>query len=191
MLTRSAVRARVRVDLRGGGTTASAAAQPPQRLAPDGCRYPQGEAREAFICAGAAHQRRNTCFATCTRTDTQASERTRPNAARGGATGSGSVRSTCPVSDSVVTGCRYPSGTRWRRRVNPARLCIWRAIRLVLVSTPSVGPLLYGSVNAAITASRSRSSPRAKAWRCGRSTARARAIQSSSVSAFSGWRYKS
>jgi hypothetical protein len=52
--------------------------------------------------------------------------------------------------------CRYPGRTRWRRRVKPARPCIWRAIRLVLVMTPSVGPLLYGSVKAAITASRSR-----------------------------------
>ncbi len=33
--------------------------------------------------------------------------------------------------------------------MKPARPCIWRAIRLVLVLTPSVGPLLYGSVNAA------------------------------------------
>lgn len=42
---------------------------------------------------------------------------------------------------------------RWRSRVKPACPCIWRAIRLFLVVTPSVGPLLYGSVSAAITAS--------------------------------------
>ncbi len=61
--------------------------------------------------------------------------------------------------------CRYPRRMRWRRRVKPARPCIWRAIRLVLVLMPSVGPLLYGSVSAEFTASRSRSRPRVKAWR--------------------------
>jgi cytochrome c biogenesis protein CcdA len=41
-----------------------------------------------------------------------------------------------------------------------------------LVLVPSVGPLLYGSVTAAITASWSRSRPRVKACRCRRPAAR-------------------
>lgn len=58
-----------------------------------------------------------------------------------------------PVSLSMVAkGVHYPR-TRWRSRAKkPARPCIWRAMRLVLVLTPSVGPLLYGSVSAASTA---------------------------------------
>jgi hypothetical protein len=36
-------------------------------------------------------------------------------------------------------GCGYPRRMRWRSRVKPARACIWRAIRLVLVLTPGEG----------------------------------------------------
>lgn len=61
--------------------------------------------------------------------------------------------------------------------MKPVRPCIWRAIRLALGLTPSVGPLPYGSVSAAFTASRSRSRPRVKAWRWGRSAERASTIQ--------------
>lgn len=81
--------------------------------------------------------------------------------------------------------CCYPRWMRWRRRLKPARPCIWRAIRLVLVLTPSVGPLLCGSVSPAITASMSRSRPRVKACRWGRSAVRTWAIQC--VSAWALW----
>lgn len=52
-------------------------------------------------------------------------------------------------------------------------------IRFVLVFTPSVPPLWYGRVTAACTASLSRSRPRVKASRWGRSVARTAAIHSS------------
>src|SRR4051812_10762191 len=81
--------------------------------------------------------------------------------------------------------CCYPRRMRCRSRVKPARPCIWRAIRLVLVLTPSVGPLLYGSMSPAITASMSCSRPRVKACRWGRSAVRTWAIQCVSASALS------
>lgn len=83
------------------------------------------------------------------------------------------------VSHSVVTeggvirgGCG--SGAGWSRRVHSSG-----EIRLALVLIPSVGPLPYGRVTAAITASRSCSRPRVKACGCGRSAARAWALQTS------------
>ncbi|GAA3519365.1 hypothetical protein GCM10023075_81460 [Streptosporangium album] len=44
------------------------------------------------------------------------------------------------VSLSVVTE-RQARRMRWRSSVKPARPCIWRMMRLVLVFTPSVPPL--------------------------------------------------
>jgi hypothetical protein len=78
---------------------------------------------------------------------------------------------------------------RWRSRVKPARPYICRLIIFVLVFTPSVRPLWNGRVTAAMTACWSRSRPRVKACRCGRSLARA--VRDQSVSAASlpgaGW----
>ena len=71
---------------------------------------------------------------------------------------------------------RQPSRIRWRRRAKPARPYICLLIILVLVLTPSVRPLWYGRVTAAVAAWRSSSRPRVKACRWGRSAARAAVI---------------
>lgn len=59
-------------------------------------------------------------------------------------------------------GGGYPRRMRWRRRARPARPYICRLSSLVLVLTPSVRPLWWLRVMAAVTASMSWWTPRAK-----------------------------